>query len=147
MNYIVSFICGLLFGGGLTISNMINPTKIQNFLDVTGNWDPSLLFVMFSALSITWIGYKFVLRKQRPELTENFCLPTKKSIDKPLILGSILFGMGWGLAGYCPGPAITALGLRMMDTVYFMIGMILSLFIYPIFSFLLPNEIGTRSKE
>lgn len=139
MNYIVSLICGLLFGCGLTISNMINPTKIQNFLDVTGNWDPSLAFVMFSALVVTWIGYKLVLRKQRPELTEKFFLPTKKSIDKPLILGSILFGIGWGLAGYCPGPAFTALGLGIMDAVYFVIGMILSLFIYPIFFFLYNN--------
>ncbi len=139
MNYIVSFICGLLFGCGLTISNMINPNKIQNFLDVTGNWDPSLAFVMFSALVVTWIGYKLVLRKQRPELTEKFFLPTKKSIDKPLILGSILFGIGWGLAGYCPGPAVTALGLGIIDAVYFVIGMILSLFIYPIFSFLYNN--------
>lgn len=139
MNYIVSFICGLLFGCGLTISNMINPTKIQNFLDFTGNWDPSLAFVMFSALAVTLIGYKLVLRKERPKLTENFFLPTIKSIDKPLILGSSLFGIGWGLAGYCPGPGITALGLGIMDAVYFVIGMVLSLFIYPIFSFLYRN--------
>ncbi|MHB1947812.1 MAG: DUF6691 family protein [Gammaproteobacteria bacterium] len=139
MKHIISFICGLLFGCGLTISNMINPSKIQNFLDVTGNWDPSLAFVMFSALVVTWIGYKFVLRKQRPEFTEKFFLPTKKSIDKSLILGSILFGIGWGLAGYCPGPAVTALGLGIMDAVYFVIGMILSLFIYSIFSFLYNN--------
>ncbi|MHB1948494.1 MAG: DUF6691 family protein, partial [Gammaproteobacteria bacterium] len=136
MNHIISFICGLLFGCGLTISNMINPSKIQNFLDVTGNWDPSLAFVMFSALVVTWIGYKFVLRKKRPEFTENFFLPTKKSVDKPLILGSALFGIGWGLAGYCPGPAITALGLGIMDAVYFVVGMIASACIFPIFSFL-----------
>lgn len=139
MNYIASFICGLLFGCGLTIANMINPAKIQNFLDITGNWDPSLAFVMFSALSVTLIGYKLVSRKQRPEFTEKFCLPTKKSIDTPLILGSILFGIGWGLAGYCPGPGITALGLGILDAVYFVIGMMLSLFIYPIFSFLYNN--------
>lgn len=141
MNYIVSFLCGLIFGCGLTISNMINPTKIQNFLDITGNWDPSLAFVMFSALVVTWIGYKVVLKKQRPELTENFFLPTKKLIDMPLILGSMLFGIGWGLAGYCPGPGIAALGLGMMDAVYFVIGMLVSLFIYPIF-LLLRNKMG-----
>jgi uncharacterized membrane protein YedE/YeeE len=136
MNYIISFICGLLFGCGLTISKMINPVKIQNFLDVTGSWDPSLAFVMFSALFVTWIGYKFVLKNQCPLLTENFVLPTKKSIDYSLILGSILFGIGWGSAGYCPGPGIAALGLGIMDAAYFVIGMILSAFIYPIFSFL-----------
>lgn len=136
MNNIVSFICGLLFGCGLTISNMINPNKIQDFLDITGNWDPSLAFVMFSALSITLIGYRLVLKRKRPEYAEKFSLPTKKSIDILLILGSALFGIGWGLAGYCPGPAITALGLGIMDAVYFVVGMIASLFIYPIFSFL-----------
>lgn len=134
MYNIAAFISGLIFGCGLTISNMVNANKIQNFLDITGNWDPSLLLVMFSALSVTWIGYKFVLRKQQPKLTEKFFLPTKKSIDKTLILGSALFGIGWGLAGYCPGPAITALGIGIMDAFYFVLGMIASLFIFPIFS-------------
>lgn len=136
MYNIVSFICGLIFGCGLTIANMVNATKIQDFLDITGNWDPSLAFVMFSALIVTWFGYKLVLKKQRPELTENFFLPTKKSIDKSLVLGSALFGIGWGFAGYCPGPAISALGLGIMDAVYFVMGMVVSLFIYPLFSFL-----------
>ena len=76
------------------------------------------------------------MKKQHPELTEKFSLPAKKLIDKSLILGSALFGIGWGLAGYCPGPAISALGLKIMDAIYFVIGMIASLFIYPIFSFL-----------
>lgn len=136
MYNIVSFICGLIFGCGLTISNMVNATKIQDFLDIAGNWDPSLAFVMFSALIVTWLGYKLVLKKQHPELTEKFFLPTKKSIDKSLVLGSALFGIGWGLAGYCPGPAISALGLGIMDAVYFVIGMVVSLFIYPLFSLL-----------
>lgn len=129
MNYIATFICGLLFGCGLTISRMINPNKIQNFLDITGDWDPSLLVVMFGALVVTGIGYKLVLRRRHPLLTEIFFLPTKKTIDKPLVFGSVLFGLGWGLAGYCPGPAVTALGLGIMDAVYFMIGMVLSLFV------------------
>lgn len=136
MYNIVALICGLIFGCGLTISNMVNATKIQDFLDITGNWDPSLALVMFSALIVTWIGYKLVLKKQRPEFTEKFFLPTKKSIDKSLVLGSALFGIGWGLAGYCPGPAISALGLGIMDAVYFVIGMVVSLFIYPLFSLL-----------
>lgn len=134
MTYVISFICGLLFGCGLTISRMINPNKIQNFLDVTGNWDPSLAFVMLSAVAVTWVGYKFVLRRQRPEFTERFFLPTKSSIDAPLVIGSILFGIGWGFAGYCPGPGMTALGLGIMDPVYFMIGMLMSVFIYPLIS-------------
>lgn len=136
MYNVIAFLCGLLFGCGLTISNMVNAYKIQNFLDITGNWDPSLAFVMFSALIVTWTGYKFVLKKQHPELTDKFFLPTKKSIDKPLIFGAAIFGVGWGLAGYCPGPAITALGLGIIDAVYFIIGMLGSIVIYPILFFL-----------
>ena len=78
MYNIVAFLCGLIFGCGLTISNMVNATKIQNFLDITGNWDPSLALVMFSALIVTWIGYKLVLKKQHPKFTEKFFLPTQE---------------------------------------------------------------------
>lgn len=136
MYYLVALFCGILFGCGLTISNMINPVKIQNFLDITGNWDPSLALVMFSALIVTWIGYKLVLKKTSPAFSEKFFLPAKTSIDKSLIFGSALFGIGWGLGGYCPGPGITALGLGIMDAVYFVIGMFVSVFIYPIVSLL-----------
>lgn len=136
MYNLAALFCGLLFGCGLTISNMINATKIQDFLDITGNWDPSLAFVMFSALIVTGIGYKLILRKQQPKLADNYFLPTKKSIDKPLIIGAALFGIGWGLAGYCPGPAITALGLGLKDAMYFTIGMIISVIAYWIFSLL-----------
>ena len=128
MLYFAALLCGLLFGVGLTISNIINPAKIQNFLDIFGNWDPSLLLVMASALAVTLIGYRFVLKKGRPLLVDSFCLPTRKLIDKQLVIGAALFGIGWGLAGYCPGPAITALGLGIMDAVYFVIGMIISVF-------------------
>jgi uncharacterized membrane protein YedE/YeeE len=130
MSYIVSLLCGILFGCGLTISNMIDANKILNFLDITGNWDPSLLFVMLSALIVTWIGYHWVMKWTHPRFAEKFFLPEKKSLDPKLISGSILFGIGWGLAGYCPGPAITALGLGIMDAIYFMSGMVISLFIY-----------------
>lgn len=130
---LAALLCGLLFGCGLTISHMINPNKIINFLDVTGNWDPSLAFVMLGAVLITWLGYRFVLRKPRPQLTEKFLLPEKKELDVRLFLGSAIFGIGWGLGGYCPGPAITALGLGIMDAVYFVIGMIISALIYEMF--------------
>lgn len=131
---LVVLLCGILFGCGLTISNMINATKIQNFLDITGNWDPSLAFVMFGAVVVTWIGYQFIRQLNRPKLTEKFCLPEKKSVDIRLILGAAIFGIGWGLAGYCPGPAFTAIGLMIMDAVYFLIGMIASLFAYQLIS-------------
>lgn len=134
MYNITAFLCGLIFGCGLTISNMINPNKVQNFLDITGNWDPSLAFVMLSAVVVTWIGYKILKNKSHPVCADKFFLPTKKVIDAPLIAGSAIFGIGWGLAGYCPGPAITALGLGILDAVYFLIGMICSLIMFSLFS-------------
>lgn len=127
MYSLISALCGLLFGLGLTISHMIDANKILNFLDITGDWDPSLILVMLSALLVTLFGYRFVLRRKRPEFAERFFLPEKKVIDSSLILGSAVFGIGWGLAGYCPGPAITALGLGIMDAVYFVIGMVVSI--------------------
>ena len=129
-------ICGIIFGCGLTISNMINPNKILNFLDITGNWDPSLALVMLSAFIVTWIGFKFVLTRSRPVLTNKFFLPEKTKIDFRLIFGSALFGVGWGISGYCPGPGITAIVLGSMDPVYFLIGLVLSLFTYQILSIL-----------
>lgn len=122
----IALLAGVLFGCGLTISQMINPNKIINFLDVMGHWDPSLLFVMMGALSVTWVGYTFVLKKSRPLCADKFNLPTKKSADFPLIIGAAIFGIGWGLAGYCPGPGLTAVGLYIPDAAYFVCGMILS---------------------
>lgn len=113
---------------------MVDANKLLNFLDITGNWDPSLAFVMLSAVVVTWIGYQFVRQLPHPKLAEKFFLPGTKTLDARLILGSALFGIGWGLAGYCPGPAITALGLGIMDAVYFVFGMIASLFIYQLFA-------------
>lgn len=130
---IAALVCGFLFGCGLTISNIIDPNKILNFLDFTGNWDPSLAFVMLGAVLVAWIGYRFVLRKSRPLLAEKFNLPERKCVDGRLIFGSAIFGIGWGLAGYCPGPAITAIGLGIMDAMYFVIGMIISSIIYQIY--------------
>ncbi|MDR3476797.1 MAG: YeeE/YedE thiosulfate transporter family protein [Gammaproteobacteria bacterium] len=134
MYNITALLCGILFGCGLTISNMIDANKILNFLDITGNWDPSLALVMLSAVIVTWIGYKFVIKQNRPKLITAFVLPTKKNIDAKLIFGAALFGIGWGLAGYCPGPAITALGLKLTDAFYFFIGMISSILLLGVFS-------------
>jgi uncharacterized protein len=130
---IVALLCGILFGCGLTISQMVNANKILNFLDITGNWDPSLALVMLSAIVITWLGYQLVNQSTQPKLAEKFFLPDKTSFDTRLILGSALFGIGWGFAGYCPGPAISALGLGIMDAIYFVLGMIASVVIYQLF--------------
>lgn len=101
---------GLLFGLGLVISGMVNPAKVLNFLDVAGQWDPSLAFVMGGALVTTFLGYNWLKGWQWPIISKQFYWPTATAIDARLLTGSGLFGIGWGLAGLCPGPAITAAG-------------------------------------
>ncbi len=108
MRILSSFIIGLIFGLGLVVSQMINPQKIVAFLDVAGHWDPSLLVVMGSALVTTFVGYRLVLGRGKPLFEEAFQIPTKTVIDRPLLIGAAIFGIGWGLAGLCPGPGITA---------------------------------------
>ena len=108
---------GALFGLGLAIAQMTNPLKVQNFLDVAGNWDPSLAFVMGAAVMITLVGFRLVLRRKAPLLGERFHLPTLVHVDRQLVLGAALFGCGWGLTGYCPGPALATL-LSGNDEVY-----------------------------
>ncbi|MHA7872651.1 MAG: DUF6691 family protein [Hyphococcus sp.] len=103
-----SFVIGLLFGLGLVISQMTNPAKILGFLDVAGNWDPTLAVVMASALLTTLIGYRFVLAREKPAFDISFHLPAKTVIDRPLLVGAAIFGAGWGMAGLCPGPGISA---------------------------------------
>lgn len=111
MRLLASFLIGLIFGLGLVISQMTNPAKILGFLDVAGDWDPTLLVVMGAALVTTLIGYRFVLGRQKPLLDTAFHLPTKTTIDRPLLIGAAVFGLGWGMAGLCPGPGISAAAL------------------------------------
>ena len=101
--------CGLIFGLGLAVSGMMNPAKVIGFLDVTGNWDPTLAFVMGGALLVAVPAYRVILGRGRPVLAKNFSLPTKTRLDSSLVLGSALFGVGWGLVGFCPGPAVAAI--------------------------------------
>jgi len=109
MAVFIALIAGLVFGAGLTISDMINPARVLNFLDVAGTWDPSLLFVMIGALATTMVGYRFVLRRSQPMFDKDFSLPAARKVDGQLVFGSMMFGAGWGLAGICPGPGLTAL--------------------------------------
>ena len=102
---------GLVFGTGIAFSGMANPAKVLNFFDLAGTWDPSLALVMASALVVAAIGYRFVFRRSRPLLDTRFHLPSSRRIDMPLLLGSTVFGIGWGISGFCPGGAIPALGL------------------------------------
>lgn len=109
MRHLSALAAGLIFGLGLAISGMVNPMKIANFLDLTGLFDPTLIFVMAGALLVTLLGYRLVLKWQKPLFAENFYLPAASLIDARLITGAALFGLGWGLSGFCPGPAVASL--------------------------------------
>jgi uncharacterized protein len=106
---ITALLAGLIFGLGLTISEMVNPAKVLAFLDLFGDWDPSLAFVMGGALIVTAVGYQLAWKRSKPVFAERFQLPGNRNIDPRLAIGAVLFGIGWGLVGLCPGPAISAL--------------------------------------
>lgn len=106
---ISALLIGVLFGAGLCISGMSDPDKVLNFLNFLGQWDPSLLFVLGGAVVTTFIGYIVILKKEGPVFGNQFHLPTSTDIDKKLIAGAALFGIGWGMTGYCPGPAVSGL--------------------------------------
>ena len=121
---IAAFICGILFSIGLGISGMTQPQKVIGFLDVLGEWDPSLVFVMGGAV-ISFLLLQLLIQRRfsKPMLGERFQIPSRKDFDRSLIFGALLFGMGWGLGGYCPGPAITSLGSGSLNAVMFMVAM------------------------
>lgn len=127
MSLLVNLAAGLIFGLGLVVSGMANPAKVLNFLDVAGHWDPSLAFVMLGAIAVTATGYRFVLRRPKPLLDDSFHLPGWSTIDRPLVIGSAIFGLGWGLFGFCPGPAITSLGLAATGTLVFVPAMLIGI--------------------
>ncbi len=110
MNALIGLLCGLIFGVGLIISGMANPAKVIGFLDVTGVWDPTLAFVMGGALGVTALGYRLILQREHPIFDKQFFIPTRKDLDVSLLGGATLFGLGWGLIGLCPGPALVAFG-------------------------------------
>lgn len=127
---IVSFIVGLVFAVGLAISGMTQPQKVIGFLDLFGNWDPSLVFVMGGAIAVHAVVYFFATKKPHPILAVEWSIPNKKEITPALIIGSILFGMGWGLGGYCPGPAMTSLGTLSQSIVTFIPSMIAGMLVF-----------------
>jgi hypothetical protein len=115
---------GFLFGIGLWVSGMANPTKVLGFLDVAGDWDASLMLVMGGAVAVTAIAFRFILRRKKPFLEESFHVPQRSHIDFPLVAGSAIFGIGWGIAGYCPGPAVTALTTLSNESIVFVAALI-----------------------
>ena len=129
MNKIVSLFCGIIFGIGLVISEMINPTKVLGFLNLFGEWDPSLAFVMIGALIISTPLFHLFKNKEKPLFSLNFSIPKNKEIDKKLIIGSVFFGTGWGLIGLCPGPAITSIALLNTSSAIFVVSMFIGFYI------------------
>jgi uncharacterized membrane protein YedE/YeeE len=111
MQTIFAFIVGLVFGIGLIVSGMTNPAKVQGFLDVAGRWDPSLAFVMGGAIMIGLVAFRLAGKRERSLLGAAMRLPTARQVDRRLVLGGLAFGAGWGLAGYCPGPALASIAL------------------------------------
>ena len=120
----VAFVAGLVFGLGLLLSGMADPAKVLGFLDLAGAWDPSLMFVMGGAVGVGAVAFAAARRRTRSLLGEPMQLPTKTSIDRRLVIGALLFGAGWGLAGFCPGPAIVALGLGEAKAAVFVAAML-----------------------
>jgi uncharacterized membrane protein YedE/YeeE len=119
MSFLVNLALGLLFGTGLVVSGMADPAKVLNFLDFTGTWDPSLAFVMGGAVVVAFVGYRLVLKRPAPVAAERFQLPTARGIDERIVIGPAIFGLGWGLSGFCPGPALTSLSLGAAGTLAF----------------------------
>lgn len=124
MRFATAYLIGLIFGLGILISGMINPAKVLNFFDVFGTWDPSLMFVMGGALAITATGYWLLFRQHKPIWGESFDVPKNRKIDFRLVAGAAIFGIGWGISGFCPGGAIPALGTGLPPVVVFVLSLI-----------------------
>lgn len=119
----ISLVCGTLFGIGLAASGMTDPAKVQGFLDVFGHWDPSLVFVMGGAVTVTLLSFRFVLTLQKPVFADSFHLPEATKVDARLLVGAVLFGIGWAIAGFCPGPAIASIAYLNPDIGIFLVAM------------------------
>ena len=123
MQMVAAAICGLIFGWGLLISAMIQPTKVIGFLDIFGNWDPSLAVVMAAALAVSSIGFRYAASRACPVLASKSLWPAGTDIDRPLVIGATLFGIGWGLVGLCPGPALENLATLSPRVIAFVVAM------------------------
>lgn len=129
-SHITAFAAGLIFGLGLLLAGMANPAKVLAFLDITGNWDPSLALVMGGAIAVSAIGFYLTRQRSAPLFGDSFQVPTNRKLDKRLVLGALGFGVGWGLAGFCPGPALVALGTGSLKAVVFVAAMLSGMVIF-----------------
>ena len=130
MTVIVAAIVGLIFGLGLIVSGMANPQKVLGFLDLAGPWDPSLALVMGGAVAVGLLGFALARKRKRSLLGEPMQLPTRKDIDAPLLVGGALFGIGWGLAGYCPGPALVGITAGVGSAITFTLAMVAGMLLF-----------------
>jgi uncharacterized membrane protein YedE/YeeE len=124
MKNIYALLAGLIFGFGLIVSGMANPEKVIGFLNIFGRWDPSLAFVMGGAIFVGVFSFKYIVKREKTLLGGSLHLSNEKSINKRLIFGSLIFGLGWGLAGFCPGPALVSLGMGSLKGALFVIAML-----------------------
>jgi uncharacterized membrane protein YedE/YeeE len=124
MLILFALLAGLVFGVGLIVSGMANPAKVLGFLDLAGQWDPSLAFVMGGAVAVGLVAFALARRRQASLLGEHFHLPARRDVDRRLLLGSLLFGAGWGIAGFCPGPALASLGTGNPKVLLFVLAML-----------------------
>jgi uncharacterized membrane protein YedE/YeeE len=121
---------GIVFGFGLSLSGMLNPVRVQGFLDVFGSWDPSLAFVLGGAVAVAFIGVQAMKKMRHPAFDDSFHVPENRRIDGPLVIGSTLFGLGWGIGGFCPGPAVASLSVGIPETVLFVVAMLIGMTLY-----------------
>ena len=124
MPIFTALLAGLIFGLGLILSGMANPAKVLGFLDLAGAWDPSLMFVMGGAIGVAFVGFAVAARRKVTPTGEPINLPTARQIDRPLVIGTLLFGIGWGIAGFCPGPALVGVGMLEPKALLFVVAML-----------------------
>jgi uncharacterized membrane protein YedE/YeeE len=129
---LVAFASGLLFGGGLSLAGMTRPSKVIGFLDFAGDWDPSLAMVMLGAIGVHLLIMRWARRARGPVLARRFHIPVHREVDWSLLVGAAVFGIGWGLAGYCPGPAVTSLGSPAPSTVLFLVSMLAGMLFFAV---------------
>ena len=130
MNAFAAVLSGVLFGAGLVLSGMTDPSRVQGFLDLFGHWDPTLAFVMGGALLFNIPAYWLTRRRAQPLFAEGFEVPTRRDLDARLIGGAVLFGIGWGLAGYCPGPAVVSLLTGSREVLWFCVAMVVGMLLW-----------------
>jgi len=128
------FLAGLVFAVGLVLGGMTNPQKIVGFLDVAGDWDPSLAFVMAGAIGVHALSYRFTMRRPKPLLADKFLVPKRSDVDASLVVGALLFGVGWGLVGYCPGPAVVATGAMVSEASILLASIVLGQWLFERYS-------------